>query len=104
MQKLKLVYKDIIGVLSNMLKNPKFKNNLHYEGKIERVDPADCTSERIFGDMHTGLWIQRAQSLVGCEKTPIGIVFYSDKTHALQGMQCYPLYSTSYSCECMLFN
>ena len=103
MQKLKLVYKDILGVLSNMLKNPKFKNNLHYEGKVERVDPADPTSERIFGDMHTGLWIQRAQALVGGEKTAVGIVFYSDKTHALQGMQCYPLYSTSCSCVVTLF-
>ena len=42
--------------------------------------------------MHTGLWMQRAQAIVGTDKTPIGVVFYSDKTHALQGMQCYPVY------------
>lgn len=95
MQPLKLVYKDIMGVVRSMLKNKKFKNNLHYEAKIERVNPADSNSERIFGDMHSGLWMQRAQGVIGGEKTAIGIVFYSDKTHALQGMQCYPLYSKS---------
>ncbi len=42
--------------------------------------------------MHTGLWMQRAQAIVGGEKTPVGIVMYSDKTHALQNMQCYPVY------------
>jgi hypothetical protein len=58
-----------------------------------RVDPNDLDSERVFGDMHTGLWMQRAQAVVGTKKTPIGIVFYSDKKHALQNMQIYPLYS-----------
>ena len=59
---------------------------------VYRVDPADSTSARIFSDMHTGLWMQRAQAIVGVKKTPIGIVMYSDKTHALQNMQCYPVY------------
>jgi hypothetical protein len=36
--------------------------------------------------------MQRAQAIVGGEKTPVGIVMYSDKTHALQNMQCYPVY------------
>ena len=31
--------------------------------------------------------------VVGNEKTAVGIVLYSDKTHGLQGMKCYPLYS-----------
>ena len=60
-----------------------------------RVNPDDPNSERIFSDMHTGVWMQRAQALVGGEKTPVGIVMYSDKTHALQNMQCYPVYSKS---------
>ena len=57
-----------------------------------RVDPGDPESESIFSYMHTGIWMQQAQIIVGDTKTPIGIVLYSDKTHVLQGMQCYPLY------------
>ena len=50
-------------------------------------------AERVYSDMHTGLWLQRAQMTVGNEKTAVGIVLYSDKTHGLQGMKYYPLYS-----------
>ena len=57
------------------------------------MDPDDPDSERMFGDMHTGVWMQKARLVVGETQTPIGIVLYSDKTHALQGMQVYPLYS-----------
>ncbi len=60
---------------------------------FDSLDPKDPKSERIFSDMHTGVWIQRAQAIVGGKKTPIGIVLYSDKTHALQNMLCYPVYS-----------
>ena len=125
-QELKLVWKNPLKMIMKMLKNPKFKNNLHYEAKVERQDCFDFVyaivrlsentlfdslhtlffgraspkdhpnfkfSERVFGDMHTGLWMQKAQMEIGNDKTPIGVVLYSDKTHALQGMQCYPLYS-----------
>ena len=59
-----------------------------------RLDPEDPESERVFSDMHTGLWMQKIQIVVGEERTPIGVIIYSDKTHALQGMGCYPLYMT----------
>ena len=63
------------------------------------VDPGNPESERKVSDMHTGLWMQRAQAIVGGKKTAIGVVLYSDKTHALQGMQCYPVYSELFCIE-----
>jgi hypothetical protein len=36
MKTLKLIYKDIMGVLKTMLKDPKFAKHLHFEGKVER--------------------------------------------------------------------
>lgn len=115
-QKLKMLWKDIPGLIKKILENPDFKDNLHYEGEVlrlvmyfwfecctivgltcvyghNRVDLDDPESERMFGDMHTGVWMQKARLVVGDTQTPIGIVLYSDKTHALQGMQVYPLYS-----------
>ena len=120
-QELKLVYKDIWEMTKSLLKDPKFKENLHYESCVERLvlknrfycyfccifdsflmcffrsvppdHPNFDQAERIYSDMHTGLWLQRAQMLVGNTKTAVGIVLYSDKTHGLQGMKCYPLYS-----------
>ena len=56
------------------------------------MDANDPDSQRVFSDMHTGIWIQRAMILVGPKGTPIGLIIYSDKTHALQGVQVYPLY------------
>jgi hypothetical protein len=118
-QTFKVVYKDVFEMVKSILKDPKFSKNLHFEGKVDRqvilicllivstakicdaywllifnrINTEDPDSERVFSDMHTGLWMQRAQAIVGTKKTPIGIVFYSDKTHALQNMQIYPLYS-----------
>ena len=60
---------------------------------LTRVDPNDPESERVFSDMHTGVWMQKAHIVAGEDKTPVGIILYSDKTHVLQGMSCYPLYS-----------
>ena len=40
-QKMKLVYKDILGMLKKTLGDPKFKANLHYNAVVERyID--DC--------------------------------------------------------------
>eukprot|EP00961_Rhodomonas_salina_P170095 2292625-Rhodomonas_salina.1 len=99
-----MVYKDLMGIITKILQDDKFKNNLKDEAEKSlfvcsdwltlpvpnSVDPGNPESERKVSDMHTGLWMQRAQALVGGKKTAIGIVMYSDKTHALQGMQCYP--------------
>jgi hypothetical protein len=35
-QKFKVVYKDIFQMVKSILKDPKFVNNLHFEGKVER--------------------------------------------------------------------
>jgi hypothetical protein len=117
-QTLKLVYKDLLGMIKKTLQDPKFKDNLHYDAVVDRyntlwsyfcdtlhlhpgfktdvgccrLDPNDSNSPRVFSDMHTGIWIQRAHMLVRPGRTPLGLVIYSDKTHAFQNMQVYPLY------------
>ena len=35
-QKMKLVYKDILGMLKKTLGDPKFAANLHYDAVVER--------------------------------------------------------------------
>ena len=66
---------------------------------------------RQFSEINSGFWWQYTQEQIGPFYTVGGIIFYTDVTHVLKHMSCYPIYSTFLSmslnmcftlCRCVL--
>ncbi|KAG9124608.1 hypothetical protein FRC07_010971 [Ceratobasidium sp. 392] len=91
-----LYLRDVIGVLRELIGNPRFKKHMCYTP--ERHWMADDRQKRVYGEMWTGDWGWKMQELLkDAQATIAPLIVASDKTllSIIGGdQQAYPVYLT----------
>ncbi|KAG8730682.1 hypothetical protein FRC10_002416, partial [Ceratobasidium sp. 414] len=92
-----LWYRDIVGVIQELLENHTYGKDLVF-APCEKWDDADHT-ERVYDEMWTGDWWKKLQEsgLLPPDATILPVILASDVTHLTNfggGKQAYPVYIT----------